>query len=81
MNAMTIRKIDDELKHNLMLRAKSNKRSMEEEARSILRAALVPLPATTTLADLVESIFGPEDRIDDFPTIERTPARIIEFES
>jgi hypothetical protein len=33
------------------------------------------------LADLVESIFGPEDRIDDFPTIQRTPARIIEFES
>ena len=36
MHAMTIRKIDDDMKQRLATRAASNKRSMEAEARSIL---------------------------------------------
>jgi antitoxin FitA len=79
MNAMTIRKIDDELKHNLMLRAKSNKRSMEEEARSILRAALVPIAKPETIGDIAARLFGPENGFD-LPVITRTEARVIEFE-
>lgn len=40
MVSMTIRKLDDDLKARLRVRAARHGRSMEEEARSILRAAL-----------------------------------------
>ncbi|WP_281783343.1 FitA-like ribbon-helix-helix domain-containing protein [Sinimarinibacterium flocculans] len=40
MATMTIRNIDDELKTRLRVRAARHGRSMEEEARSILRTAL-----------------------------------------
>lgn len=40
MAAMTIRNIDDALKARLRVRAARQGRSMEEEAREILRAAL-----------------------------------------
>jgi plasmid stability protein len=38
---LTIRDLDESLKRNLRMRAASRNRSMEEEARQILRAALV----------------------------------------
>jgi antitoxin FitA len=38
--SMTIRNLDDQLKKRLRVRAASNGRSMEEEARDILRSAL-----------------------------------------
>jgi antitoxin FitA len=38
--AITIRNLDDSLKTKLRMRAASHDRSMEEEARAILRAAL-----------------------------------------
>jgi len=40
MSQMTIRNVDDDLKRLLRLRAANNGRSMEEEARQILRHAL-----------------------------------------
>lgn len=40
MATMTIRNLDDDLKTRLRLRAARHGQSMEEEARSILRAAL-----------------------------------------
>jgi antitoxin FitA len=40
MASMTIRNIDDQLKIRLRMRAASRGRSMEDEARDILRAAL-----------------------------------------
>jgi len=40
MATMTIRNLDDDLKARLRMRAARHGRSMEEEARSILRAAL-----------------------------------------
>jgi antitoxin FitA len=40
MGTLTIRNLDDPLKHRLRLRAAARNRSMEEEARQILRAAL-----------------------------------------
>jgi len=39
MSTRTIRKLDDPLKTRLRLRAASRGRSMEDEARTILRAA------------------------------------------
>ena len=54
MATLTIRDLDEALKRNLRMRAASRNRSMEEEARQILRAALLdsPLPAK----DLVSRI-------------------------
>ena len=40
MASMTIRDLDDRLKQRLRIQAARNNRSMEEEARAILRAAL-----------------------------------------
>ncbi len=48
MATLTIRDLDDELKRSLRMRAASRNRSMEEEARQILRAALQDTPATGT---------------------------------
>lgn len=44
MAGMTIRNLDDQLKKRLRIRAASRGRSMEEEAREILRAALSAEP-------------------------------------
>lgn len=41
MATLTIRNLDDPLKSRLRLRAAARSRSMEEEARQILRAALL----------------------------------------
>jgi antitoxin FitA len=40
MASMTIRDLDDRLKQKLRIQAAKNSRSMEEEARAILKAAL-----------------------------------------
>ncbi len=40
MASMTIRDLDDRLKRRLRIQAARNNRSMEEEARAILKAAL-----------------------------------------
>ena len=44
MASITIRNLDDEVKTRLRVRAAGNGRSMEEEARLILRAAVVHKP-------------------------------------
>ncbi|WP_028840495.1 FitA-like ribbon-helix-helix domain-containing protein [Thermomonas fusca] len=44
MATMTIRNLDDELKARLRIRAAQHGKSMEEEARSILREALKSEP-------------------------------------
>jgi plasmid stability protein len=55
---LTIRDLDDALKLRLRLRAASQNRSMEEEARQILRAALQqPVPAAGTLVARVRRRF------------------------
>lgn len=45
MATMTIRNIDDQLKARLRIQAARHGRSMEDEARDILRAALATEPA------------------------------------
>jgi antitoxin FitA len=47
MATLTIRDLDESLKRSLRMRAASRNRSMEEEARQILRAALLESPAPT----------------------------------
>jgi antitoxin FitA len=53
MAGITIRNLDDQLKQDLRLRAARHGRSMEDEAREILRTALAedqPLPQDLGLA-------------------------------
>lgn len=54
MASMTIRQIDEALKQRLRIRAATHGRSMEEEARDILRTALAS--DDTTARSLIESI-------------------------
>lgn len=54
MATMTIRNIDDRLKARLRVRAAQHGRSMEDEARDILRAALSSEPVRR--ASLLEDI-------------------------
>jgi antitoxin FitA len=53
MASMTIRNLDEKLKARLRVRAAKNGRSMEDEARDILRSAL---SITSTRSSLVKSI-------------------------
>lgn len=59
MATLTIRDLDDSLKLALRLRAAKRNRSMEEEARQILRTALEePIAATSDLASRIRSRFA-----------------------
>ncbi len=59
MAILTIRDLDDELKQSLRIRAAHRNRSMEEEARLILRAALTPVPLpTASLAQRIRARFS-----------------------
>lgn len=54
MASITIRNLDDEIKDRLRIRAAHRRRSMEDEARNILREALVT--EVTSSTDLVAAI-------------------------
>jgi Plasmid stability protein len=65
MATMTIRNLDDDLKALLRLRAARHGQSMEEEARSILRAALLAKPLSgqsllNSIREMVEPYGGIE---------------------
>lgn len=60
MATLTIRQLDDKTKSRLRVRAAHHGRSMEEEAREILRTALhEPAPRTENLAELIRRRFAP----------------------
>ncbi|MBF5093560.1 plasmid stabilization protein [Azospirillum sp. INR13] len=75
MASITIRNLEDPLKARLRIRAAHHGRSMEDEARHILRAALTeenqPAP------DLGEAIHQRFARLDgvDLAEVERAPLR------
>ena len=56
MASITIRNVEDDLKQRLRLRAAEHGRSMEEEARVILRAALAGAPQKEEGENLFERI-------------------------
>jgi plasmid stability protein len=56
--AITIRNLDDELKHRLQLRAASHGRSMEAEVREILVHAVDAPGAPRTLVDAIRERFS-----------------------
>lgn len=60
MATLTIRDLDPSVKSKLRVRAAQHGRSMEEEARNILRVALAETPSQTeNLADAIRRIFAP----------------------
>jgi len=60
MSSITIRNLDDGVKRRLRLRAAERGRSMEEEARDILRRALAEQPKVPgNLADAIREIIEP----------------------
>lgn len=59
VGTLTIRNLDDPLKARLRMRAAARNRSMEEEARQILRAALQePIRPTQDLATRIRARFA-----------------------
>lgn len=59
MAVMTIRNIDDAIKTRLRLRAAMHGRSMEDEARDILRSALsTEIPRPRNLGQAINERFG-----------------------
>ena len=75
MATLTIRDLDETLKQSLRIRAAHRNRSMEEEARQILRAALLESPAP--VADLAQRIRARFSNLGDIalPLAEREPVR------
>jgi plasmid stability protein len=60
MASITIRRLDDALKKRLRLRAAHHGRSMEEEAREILKTALATdISPSENLAVAIRRIFEP----------------------
>ena len=74
MASITIRNLDDQVKTRLRVRAAGNGRSMEEEARLILREAVVRTPGSQNLASRIRARFEPLGGVDlELPP--REPAR------
>lgn len=75
MTSITIRNLDDALKRRLRLRAAEHNRSMEEEARDILRCALSgELAPTDNLADAIRQLVEPYGGFE-LPPFPRGPMR------
>ena len=64
MASITIRNLDDDVKTQLRVRAVGNGRSMEEEARVILRNAVKPKMACRNLARSIRARITPLDGVD-----------------
>ena len=75
MSSITIRNLDDRLKRKLRVRAAERNRSMEEEARDILRCALAVEPEPQdNLADGIRRLIEPLGGVE-LPPFPRGPLR------
>ena len=75
MTSITIRKLDDALKSRLRVQAAIHGRSMEDEARDILRSALSHEPTRKgSLAASIRARFAPLGGVD-LPAVVREPMR------
>jgi plasmid stability protein len=72
MASITIRRLDESVRNRLRVRAAEHGRSMEEEARCILRDAL-DRERAPNLADLALAFFGPEHGVELEPHPPVTP--------
>ena len=74
MASVTIPDLEDEVRHRLRTRAAANGRSMEEEARAILREAVAGETEPKNPAAIIRECFGPYGGVDlELPP--REPAR------
>lgn len=64
MASITIRNLDDEIKNRLRIRAAERGRSMEEEARDILRRAMAEASPPRDLAAAIRARIAPAARTD-----------------
>jgi len=79
MATLTIRNLDERLKGRLRVRAALRGRSMEEEARQILRVALNDVePVSTDLAERIRRRFAKLGDVQ-LPIAAREPIRDIEM--
>lgn len=62
--SITIRNLDEDVKQGLRMRAAGNGRSMEEEARLILREAVATRTDSRNLADIIGDRFAPLGGVD-----------------
>jgi plasmid stability protein len=80
MASITIRNLDDQIKQRLRVRAAEHGRSMEEEARDILRMATGEVAPTLDLAAAIRTRLASADRVNlEFPA--REPMRDPVFSS
>lgn len=74
MASITIRNLDDTLKRSLRIRAAEHGRSMEEEAREILRQAIGRRAAPANLGKAIHRRFAAMGGVDlDLPPREPMP--------
>ena len=72
--SITIRNLDDDIKQRLRVRAAEHGRSMEEEAREILRRVMAETDPPRDLVAAIRARVGPAARVDlELP--EREPMR------
>ena len=64
MASITIRNLDDDVKTRLRVRAAEHHRSMEEEARLILRDAVGRKPSSRNLAEAIRARIAPLGGVD-----------------
>ncbi len=83
MASLTIRNLESQIKALLSIRAAHHGHSMEEEARQILRAALLEdAQSPQNLAEAIQNPFAHHGGVDDLPTTPREPMREpVQFES
>ena len=74
MASLTIRNLEENLKGRLRVRAASRGRSMEEEARQILRAALTESPPGRDFGDRIRRRFAALGDVQ-LPIAAREPVR------
>jgi plasmid stability protein len=74
MASLTIRNLEDALKASLRVRAAHHGRSMEEEARQILRGALVREEAAIGLGSRIASRFSAAGGVE-LPKVPRSQPR------
>ena len=64
MASITIRNLDDDVKHRLRVRAAMHGHSMEEEARAILHHATGEADPPRNLATAIRTRVAPSNRMD-----------------
>ncbi|MFW9261554.1 FitA-like ribbon-helix-helix domain-containing protein [Nostoc sp. CALU 546] len=77
MNNITISNLDDDIKYRLQKRAEKHGRSLEEEAREIIRMALTENQEhSLNLANILEERFANLENFE-LPEIPREPIRTV----